>query len=123
MKALGILLLSLLIVSDVKADYSINDFINHLQETGYYSILIQIKYFYGTDIAISFCETFIQSKDCEIVVKIYIPASARSIHETDSSETFESIIFYPDNNEIYKGKEAIYHDWIVQMKNQYNIEY
>ena len=146
MKTLGILLLSLLIISEVKADYSIDPFINYLQEKGYYDIIVQIKNFYGDDIAISFCKEFIKSDDCNPLVKIYIQNSSEAkagqgIIEIEPSESSESsepsesskssepleklefLIFNPDNYNFYKGNELAIHNWIEDIKKQYNITY
>ena len=134
MKTLGILLLSLLIISEVKADYSIDPFINYLQEKGYYDIIVQIKNFYGDDIAISFCKEFIKSDDCNPLVKIYIQNSSEAkagqgrieIEPSESSdplEKLEFLIFNPDNYNFYKGNELAIHNWIENIKKQYNIAY
>ena len=73
MKSFMVLLLSFLIIENVKNNtFSINDFINSLQEQGYYDIIIQLKKYFGDDIAIEFCIEFTKSNQCEEVVKVYI---------------------------------------------------
>ena len=52
--------------------------LDYLEKTGYYEVIIEIKSVLGNDIAIDFCKDFVQSQDCEEVVKIYmIPSLAR----------------------------------------------
>ena len=109
MKTLAVLL-SLLIVLNVKSSYSIDDFLNYLQETGYYDIIVQIKYYYNEDIAISFCKEIIKSEHCDILVRIYIPCRTRG--ENEGTKPLQSIIFYPDNYNLYKGKEQEIINWI-----------
>ena len=109
MKALAVLL-CLLIVLDVKSSFSIDDFLNYLQETGYYDIIMKIKYYYNVDIAISFCKEFIKSNDCDLLVRVYIPCRTRG--ENEEVIPLESIIFYPDNHNIYKGREQEFIGWI-----------
>ena len=110
MKALCILLLSLLIVSDAKTDYSIDTFIKFLQENGYYDILMQIKLYYGDDIAISLCKNFIKSEHCELLVRVYIHIKVRGPGEDKPS--LRIIIFNPDNYNFYKDKAKDIINWI-----------
>ena len=77
MKSLITLLLTLLAVSNIKGDYSINTFINFLQENGIYDLLVEIKYYCGLEISISFCKELYPTNDCETVVKIYMPNRTR----------------------------------------------
>ena len=119
MKALAILLLSLIIVSDIKANYSIESFIKHLQEKGYYNILIEIAFYFGKDIAIALCKEFIKSSDCETLVRIYFPS--RSNGENTEIKTLESIIFNPANYDTYKNHELEIHNSIEKIKNEFNI--
>ena len=120
MKVLA-LLLSLLIVLDAKTDYSIESFINYLQEKGYYNLLVEIKRYYGKDVAIDVCREIIQSKDCETLIKIYIQNGSRG-HGEDM-KTLEFIIFNPDNYELYKDKYQAIHNFIEKLKVEYNIQY
>ena len=77
MKSLIILLFSLLTISNIKGDYSIHPFLNYLQEKGIYDLLVEIKIYFGNDIAICFCNDLFHSKDCEEVINIYIASGAR----------------------------------------------
>ena len=53
-------------------DYSIDAFLDYLQEKGYYDLIEEIKNAFGDDIAIAVCKELVQSNDCEIVVRIYM---------------------------------------------------
>ena len=119
MKALFIILLSLIIVLDVKADYSFETFINYLQEKGYFELFEQIKHYYGNDIAIEFCKELIKSADCEQVIRIYISSISRGKDEEIIS--LESIIFNPDNYDIYKDNSLDIRGVIEKIKKIYNI--
>ena len=120
MKELVILLLSLTIVLDVKASYFLEDFLNYIQEKGYYDIIVQLKYYYGNDIAIDFCKQLVQNSNCDLFIRIYIPQRTRG--ENEEIPSLDSIIFYPDNYEIYKGREVEFFNWIKKMEIQYNID-
>ena len=121
MKALSIILLSLIILLEVKADYSIGTFLNYMQESGLYDIIKLIKYYYGNDVAIDICKGFAQNSDCELLVRVYIPTASRSHNE--QIITLESIIFNPDNYDIYSQDAEYYHQLIQIIKKKYNIEY
>ena len=120
MKVLA-LLLSLLMILDVKTDFSIESFINYLQEKGYYDLLVEIKRYYGKDVAIDVCKEIIQSTDCETIIRIYIPNETRRAGE--DMKTLEFIIFNPDNYDIYKDKYLAIHNLIEKLKVKYNIQY
>ena len=53
--------------------YSINGFLNYSQSDDIYAILCEIKYNYGSDVAIEFCRAFFENFNCENFVRIYIP--------------------------------------------------
>ena len=76
MKAILLLLLSLIILkanSQSNDEYSINSFLDYLQESGYYEVIFGIKLSYGNDYAIGFCKTYVaMTSDCELVVVIYM---------------------------------------------------
>ena len=78
MRTLIILLFSLLTISNVKGDYSINSFLNYLQEKGFYELFAEIKYFFGDDVSISFCKDLFPTRDCENVIRVYIPSKTRA---------------------------------------------
>ena len=65
-------LLAALLISLANSDYSLNSFINYIQENLLYEILLNIKCIFGDDICIAFCETFTKSKECESYVKTYL---------------------------------------------------
>ena len=74
MKAIAVLLLIIFIV-DGQSTYSIDAFLDYLQENGYYEIILQVKITFGDDIAIDVCKQLVQTNDCEIVVKTYMTGS------------------------------------------------
>ena len=76
-----------------------------MQEKGYYNIVIQIKYFYVNDIAIEVCRQLVKERTCESFVKVYVAPHSKNAAINTSTPTLESIIFYPDNYDIYNGKE------------------
>ena len=71
MKGIKALLLIIFFAFE-QSTYSINEFLNYLQENGYYEIIHQIKIYYGDDVAISFCQGLVETGDCETVVKVYM---------------------------------------------------
>lgn len=77
MKALLFIFLPFIIFSLDISQYSINSFLNYLQQTGYYDIFEQIKIIYGSDYAIAACEEFTPSKYCKEAVLVYMSASSR----------------------------------------------
>ena len=121
MKDLFIILLTLIILLEVKAEYSIDPFINYMQEKGLYDIITQLKHYYGNDVAIDVCKEFVPNNDCEVLVRVYIPNATRAPNE--GIKTLESIIFNPDNYDIYSQDWAYYHNIIEKIKKKYNIEY
>ena len=72
MKPLIFLFLILTTISNIKGDYSINTFLNYLQEKGLYDLLVEVKSFFGTDVSISFCKQLSKTVDCDTVVRVYI---------------------------------------------------
>ena len=75
MKIIRYLFYMILILSNIevlRGDYSIDSFLDYLQEKGYYNLIQAIKNAYGDDIAIKVCKELLQSNDCEIVVRVYM---------------------------------------------------
>ena len=58
MKVIKVLLFMMLLVYE-QSHFSINELLDYLQETGYYDIIQQIKYFYGDDVAICLCKELV----------------------------------------------------------------
>ena len=75
MKSAIFILLAVLIATerDMGNQYSINTFLDYLQETGYYDLIYDIKCIFDTEIAIDFCLEYVGSPHCEEVVRIYMP--------------------------------------------------
>ena len=86
------ILLPLILLNDLD-NYSINSLVNYLQVNGYYEVIEKIKKEYGDDVAIEFCKEFIQSRDCEEIVKVYIPQAInrRVRNDPGSSNKIEEI--------------------------------
>ena len=91
MKSLFTLLLILAIFSNINGGFSINEFLNHLQETGIYELLVEIKRYLGVDISIDFCKGLFQTDDCETIVRIYIPNGVRPDNPGDK-KTLEQLV-------------------------------
>ena len=75
MKTIRYLFYMMLLLSNIEVqggDFSINAFLDYLQEKGYYEVLQAIKIYYGDDIAIAVCNELTQSNDCITVVRIYM---------------------------------------------------
>ena len=72
MKALLLLLLPLIIFNLDLSNYSINSFLDYLQETGLYEVIRNVKMLLGDDVAVEFCKEFVKSNDCKTVVIIYM---------------------------------------------------
>ena len=121
MKALIVFLLSLLIVLDVKADYSIDTFLEYMQQKGYYDIIAQIKEYFWDDVAIEFCKELVQSNDCEQLVKIYINIPGKTRGQFKETKKLTSIVFYPDNYNIYKDNELYFHNIIETIENKFDL--
>ena len=76
MKSFIILFLLIFIVINSKDSYSINNLLNYLQDNNLYKILVEVKTYFGDDVAISLCKDFVPTNHCEDVVKIYIVVKA-----------------------------------------------
>ena len=60
-----------------KGSFSIQFFINTLKEQGIFDLLTDIKYYFGSDVAIETCLQIYPTNDCEIVVNKYIEDKGR----------------------------------------------
>ena len=72
MKAILFILFPLIIFNFDLSKYSINKFIEYLEETGYYEVISNIKSVLGDDMAIDVCKEFVKSNDCEVVIRTYM---------------------------------------------------
>ena len=68
-------LLALAIIINIKCDYSIDSLLDYLQEKGLYDIIVEIKVYFGNDVAIDVCKSFVETNHCEEVVRIYMNPS------------------------------------------------
>ena len=58
--------------------YSINPYIDYLQENGYWSIIREVKLNFGKTVSIEFCLELVPSPHCEETVLTYIDPSSGS---------------------------------------------
>ena len=77
MKELLFILLPLFILNDLN-QYSIKYILDYLQETKYYEVIQNVKNVFGDDIAIEVCKEYVQTNDCETIVKDYMLTYAQS---------------------------------------------
>ena len=86
MKTLIVLLLIFATISNIKSDdFSIDTFLNYLEEKGLFGMIAEIKYYFGDDVSIAFCKELIKSQHCEITVRVYMPARSRQINPGEES--------------------------------------
>ena len=91
MKSIITLLLILATFSSINGGYSIDEFLNYLQEKGIYELLVEIKRYLGNDVSIDFCKQLFPTKDCETVVRVYIPNGVRPDNPGDK-KTLEQLV-------------------------------
>ena len=116
MKSLMILLLIFATISNIKSgDFSIDTFLNYLEEKGLFSLLAEIKYSFGDDISIAFCKELIKSPHCETVIRVYMPARARQINPGE--ENIEKIAQVIDNYKTILFKAGFLYSEIERVKN------
>ena len=116
MKYTIILLLALLIVTkEDRGTFSINPFIEYLQENGYYELITDVKCLIKTDVAIEVCEILAESAHCEEVVRIYMTCPPpSSVLPPISPDSFVSLddklisILNSHNIPLDKFKKLIY---------------
>ena len=102
MKTIRYLFYMILILSNIgvlRGDFSIAPFLNYLQETGYYDIILSVKLYFGDDVAIDVCKELVQSKDCEIMVKVYITGDKIPIPSIDI-QIYKQILEYLEKYDI-----------------------
>ena len=108
MKYIIILLLTLLIVKNEDIGrYSIVPFINELQKSGYYEVINEIKCQLTTDIAIEFCESYVESPYCEEVVRVFMTCN-KSVRPTANPADILISILKSHNIPLDKFKRFIY---------------
>ena len=99
MKSIRYLFYMILILSNIdsyRGSHSISVFIEYLQESGYYDLIQEIKNSFGDDVTIAICEDLFKSKDCEILVKVYMQGWPIAPIETPNIdiEKYQKIIDY-----------------------------
>ena len=92
MKPLIFLFLILTTISNIKGDYSIEAFLNYLQEKGLYDLLVEVKSYFGVDVSIEFCKELIKSYECETVIRVYISTNCPGEHRQTNIKNPNQII-------------------------------
>ena len=118
MKVIRYLLYMMLLMSNIevlRGDYSIDSFLDYLQESEYYNLIQAIKNNFGDDVAMDVCKELFKSNDCETVVRVYMTNDSGSGSSTKSkiqrhidTSIYEEIIEYFENK---------YTNIIEEMKN------
>ena len=134
MNAIRALILMLLIISIISgSDFSMNSFIEYIQDNGGYNLLQEVKYYLGDDIAISVCKEIFQSNyNCETLVILYLTNSASGknilrnledldIGEIQNDEDEEQVENFLDNEEIIGIFQSIEED-IEEMNLEPEVE-
>ena len=73
MKTIRYLFYMMLLLSNIEVqggDYSIDVFLDYLQQKGFYDIIQAVKIYFGDDIAIDVCKELAPTIDCETVVRV-----------------------------------------------------
>ena len=94
MKSSLILIICLLFIVKIQdttaENYSIQTFINYIQDMGYWEIFTQVSLLFGIDVSIDFCKTIVQSPHCDETIRVYISIPNNSkIDGKDESITQE----------------------------------
>ena len=92
MKIMRYLFYMILILSNIEVQggsYSIDSFLNYLQENGYYDLIQAVKIYFGDDIAIDVCKGLVETNDCEIIVRIYMTEDEDKDEDVDVDEDIE----------------------------------
>ena len=75
---LAILVLSILLFNFTDSnEYSIDEILNYLQSNGLYEVLVEVKKYFGDDVAIALCKEFVRSNDCEKIIRTYISSQLK----------------------------------------------
>ena len=111
MKTIRYLFYMMLLLSNIgvlKGDYSIDSFLDYLQEKGYYDIIQSVKIYFGDDVAIDICKKLAPTIDCITVVRVYMDGSSPS-----------------DGKQKYKkaapNDPPIYQQILEDLKNEFNM--
>ena len=81
MKTIRYLLYMMLLLPNIEVlngSYSIDSFLDYLQEKGYYDLIQSVKIYFKDDVAIDICKELTGSNDCEEVVKVYMTSDTGS---------------------------------------------
>ena len=102
----AIIILSILIIGFNNSEsYSINTFLNHLQETGLYDVLLEVKRVLSEDISISFCIELEHTNLCGEVVKVYMQRYVVSRLLTEKRRVSRKEIEMGNLKRIYQKKD------------------
>ena len=99
MKSSLIIILTLLFFAKsqttLSKSYSINTFIQSLQNSGILQILRDVKFNFGVNVSTELCKTYVDSPYCEEVCRVYIPeisARRKNPISLDRSQLMEYLV-------------------------------
>ena len=93
---------------DVLASLSINEFYEFLLESGYYHLLINIKYSTNENVANIVCIGFIPSPHCEEVIRTYMKVPTHRVATSDIGNIKDYLLtdeFLPILHEYYNDEQ------------------
>ena len=93
---------------DVLASLSINEFYEFLLESGYFHLLINIKYSTNENVANIVCKGFVPSPYCEEVIKTYMKVPTHRVATSDIGNIKDYLLtdeFLPILHEYYNDEQ------------------
>ena len=93
---------------DVLASLSINEFYEFLLESGYFHLLINIKYSTNENVANIVCKGFVPSPYCEEVIKTYMKVPTHRVATSDIGNIKDYLLtdeFLPILHEYYNDDQ------------------
>ena len=93
---------------DILASLSIKEFYEFLLESGYYHLLINIKYSTNENVANIVCKGFVPSPHCEEVIKTYMKIPTHRVATTDIDNIKDYLLteeFLPTLHEYYNDDQ------------------
>ena len=129
MKTIRYFFYMILLLSNIevlRGDYSIEPCLNYLQETEYYNLIQTIKNIFGDDVAIDICKEFVQTKDCEIVVRVYMKEEQRPTIPEPSIDAEPILQIFEEEYKTEEMRDLIvlilrFYDSLIKNMNQEEI--
>ena len=93
---------------DVLASLSIKEFYEFLLESGYYHLLINIKYSTNENVANIVCKGFVPSSHCEEVIRTYMKIPTHRVATSDIGDIKDYLLteeFLPTLHEYYNDEQ------------------